>query len=76
MWKIKSKGYKVFIQAMVSLSYTDEEFLRLINYANKIGPYAFYIVDSFGMMKRKVWQDYLYGRTQLKWEYLDWFSFT
>ena len=51
--KIKSKGYKVFIQAMVSLSYTDEEFLRLINYANKIGPYAFYIVDSFGMMKKK-----------------------
>ena len=51
--KIQSKGYKVFIQAMVSLSYTDEEFLRLINYANKIGPYAFYIVDSFGMMKKK-----------------------
>lgn len=51
--KIKSKGYKVFIQAMVLLSYTDEEFLRLINYANKIGPYAFYIVDSFGMMKKK-----------------------
>lgn len=51
--KIKSKGYKVFIQAMVSLSYTDEEFLRLINYANKIVPYAFYIVDSFGMMKKK-----------------------
>lgn len=51
--KIKSKGYKVFIQAMVSLSYTDEEFLKLINYANKIGPYAFYIVDSFGMMKKK-----------------------
>ena len=27
---IKAKGYKVFIQAMVSLSYTDEEFLSLI----------------------------------------------
>ena len=28
--KLKEKGYKVFIQGMVSLSYTDEEFLDLI----------------------------------------------
>lgn len=52
-WKIKEKGYKVFVQAMVSLSYTDEEFLALIKAVNTIGVYAFYIVDSFGMMKRK-----------------------
>ena len=45
---IKAKGYKVFIQAMVSLSYTD-----LINACNEFMPYAFYIVDSFGVMKRK-----------------------
>lgn len=51
--KIKNKGYKVFVQAMVSLSYTDEEFLDLIYRVNKLEPYAFYIVDSFGMMKRK-----------------------
>ena len=51
--KIKNKGYKVFIQAMVSLSYTDVEFLNMIELVNKINPYAFYIVDSFGMMKRK-----------------------
>lgn len=50
---IKDKGYKVFVQAMVSLSYTDEEFLDLIRKVNDIEPYAFYIVDSFGMMKRK-----------------------
>lgn len=50
---IKEKGYLVFIQAMVSLSYTDEEFLELIHIANDLNPYAFYIVDSFGMMKRK-----------------------
>lgn len=49
----KEKGYKVFIQAMVSLSYTDEEFLDLIHRVNEINPYAFYIVDSFGVMKRK-----------------------
>lgn len=51
--RIKEKGYKVFIQGMVSLSFTDEEFVDFIKRANKIEPYAFYIVDSFGMMKGK-----------------------
>lgn len=51
--EVKAKGYLVFVQAMVSLSYTDEEFLSLISAVNEIEPYAFYIVDSFGMMKRK-----------------------
>ena len=51
--KLKKKGYKVFIQGMVSLSYTDEEFLDLIKRVNTFKPYAFYIVDSFGMMKGK-----------------------
>ncbi len=50
---IKKKGYLVFIQAMVSLSYTDEEFLDTIKVANSFKPYAFYIVDSFGIMKEK-----------------------
>ena len=50
---IKKKGYLVFIQAMVSLSYSDEEFLNLISQVNEFEPYAFYIVDSFGMMKGK-----------------------
>lgn len=47
------KGYKVFVQPMVSITYTDEEFINLINRANELNPYAFYIVDSFGVMKRK-----------------------
>jgi 4-hydroxy 2-oxovalerate aldolase len=51
--QIKDKGYKVFIQGMVSLSFTDEEFIDFIRRTNKIEPYAFYIVDSFGMMKGK-----------------------
>ena len=51
--KIKEKGYLVFIQAMVSLSYSDEEFLEMIKIGNELEPYAFYIVDSFGMMKGK-----------------------
>ena len=50
--KIKEKGYMVFAQPMVSMSYSDEEFISLIRKINGIRPYAFYIVDSFGMMKR------------------------
>ncbi|MCM1157450.1 MAG: aldolase catalytic domain-containing protein [Bacteroidales bacterium] len=50
---IKEKGYKVFVQPMVSLNYSDEEFLDIIHKVNEIMPYAFYIVDSFGMMKKK-----------------------
>lgn len=49
---IINKGYKLFIQPMVSISYSDKEFVSLINKTNKLRPYAFYIVDSFGVMKR------------------------
>lgn len=51
--KVKEKGYKIFIQGMVSLAYSDEEFIDLIHRVNEFEPYAFYIVDSFGMMKGK-----------------------
>lgn len=51
--QIKKKGYMVFIQAMVSLAYSDEEFLSMIHRVNEFKPYAFYIVDSFGMMNGK-----------------------
>lgn len=50
---IKEKGYKLFMQPMVSLCYSDLEFLDLVRRANEINPYAFYIVDSFGEMKRR-----------------------
>lgn len=50
---IKEKGYKVFVQPMVSLNYSDEEFLNLVHQVNKLEPYAFYIVDSFGAITEK-----------------------
>lgn len=50
--EIKEKGYLTFIQPMVSLSYSDEEFLEMIRCVNEFEPYAFYIVDSFGEMKQ------------------------
>lgn len=50
---LREKGYKVFVQAMVSMAYSDLEFIDLIKRVNDISPYAFYIVDSFGMMKKR-----------------------
>ena len=58
--QIKAKGYKVFVQAMVSVSYSDDEFSDLIKRINDVEPYAFYIVDSFGMMKRKDLRRFFY----------------
>ena len=51
--EIKAKGYKLFVQAMVSLNYSDGEFLALIDRINQLRPYAFYIVDSFGTMSER-----------------------
>lgn len=50
---IREKGYRVYVQPMVTLAYRDEEFLELVKSVNRIRPEAFYIVDSFGSMKRK-----------------------
>lgn len=51
--KIIEKGYKFFIQPMITLRYTDAELLELIDVVNKKLPDAagFYIVDSFGEMR-------------------------
>lgn len=55
---IGEKGYKVFVQPMVTMLYSDEEFASLISLANDINPYAFYIVDSFGTMNSNVLNHY------------------
>lgn len=44
------KGYQVYVQAMVTLSYSDSEILQMIKEVNKLDVYAMYIVDSFGAM--------------------------
>ena len=51
--KIIEKGYKLFIQPMITLRYSDAELLELIDMVNKELPDAsgFYIVDSFGEMR-------------------------
>ena len=49
---IIDKGYDLYLQPMVTIRYSDEEFRDLIIYCNKYLPEAkaFYIVDSFGQM--------------------------
>lgn len=51
--QIIEKGYKFFIQPMITLRYADSELLELIDIVNKELPDAsgFYIVDSFGEMR-------------------------
>lgn len=46
-------GYEVFAQAVGTDNYTDEEFLHLIDKFNTLPINAFYIVDSFGLIKKK-----------------------
>lgn len=48
--KIQQKGYKVFIQPVGTTSYTDKQLLALIDTVNSINPFAFYLVDTLGLM--------------------------
>lgn len=47
---IKEKGYKLFVQPVDILGYSDRELLDLIDDINEIEPYCFSIVDTFGSM--------------------------
>ncbi len=47
---LMEKGYKVFIQPVGTASYSDASLLALINKVNKLKPYAFYLVDTLGIM--------------------------
>lgn len=50
---IYDKGYEVFIQPMLILTYSDNEIIDLVKLVNHKVPNttSFYIVDSFGQMK-------------------------
>lgn len=47
---IKEKGYKLFIQGVNSLNYTDLELLNVVQMINEIHPFSFGIVDTYGAM--------------------------
>ena len=47
---LSQKGYKVFVQPMLTMRYTDDELNHLIEEANNMKAYALYFVDSYGYM--------------------------
>ena len=51
---IKDKGYKLFIQAISITAYSDKEMLDYVEKINKIKPYAFSIVDTYGLLDRDI----------------------
>ena len=55
---IIDKGYKLFFQPMVMKTYSEIEFINLIEKANSINPYSFYLVDSFGSLDKKEFMRY------------------
>lgn len=50
---LSRKGYKVFVQPMLTMRYTDEQLEYLVNAANEMHAYALYFVDSYGYMTEK-----------------------
>ncbi len=47
---LSAKGYKVFVQPMLTMRYTRQELDLLVRSANAMGAYALYFVDSYGYM--------------------------
>lgn len=54
------KGYKVCVQPVGTATYDDESLLKLIKDVNQIKPYAFYLVDTLGMMYRHEMRRFFY----------------
>lgn len=50
LFKVKKQGYKLFVQSVNSLAYSDKELLELVELINEIEPYSFGIVDTYGAM--------------------------
>lgn len=48
--EVKRKGYKLFVQPVDILGYTDVELIEFMELVNSIEPYCLSIVDTFGSM--------------------------
>lgn len=51
--EVKEKGYKLSINPINIMGYSDEQILWILKQVNEIHPYQFSIVDTFGSMKRR-----------------------
>lgn len=47
---LAAKGYKMFVQPMLTMRYTKQELDYVIDASNEMGAYALYFVDSYGYM--------------------------
>lgn len=50
---LAKKGYKVFVQPMLTMRYTEEELDLIIRESNNMNAYAVYFVDSYGYMQEQ-----------------------
>lgn len=50
--QVKALGYQVFAQAVSITSYQDEELMDLITMVNELEPYAFSLVDTYGLLHK------------------------
>ena len=50
--QVKELGYYVFAQAVSITSYNDEELMELICMVNDLEPYAFSLVDTYGLLHK------------------------
>ena len=55
---IKKAGYKLFVQPMVTIDYSVDEYAGLAKEIAKLEPYAVSIVDSFGYMLKSDFRQY------------------
>lgn len=55
---IKSNGYKLFVQPMVTIDYSVDEYAKLAKDITNLKPYAVAIVDSFGYMIKQDFRNY------------------
>ena len=55
---IKEKGYKLFIQAISITAYSDMEMLEYVQKINEVRPYAFSIVDTYGLLDSRKLANY------------------
>lgn len=55
---VSKNGYKLFVQPMVTIDYSVDEYAALINRVKNLNPYAVSIVDSFGYMIKSDFRNY------------------
>ncbi|MCI5555541.1 aldolase catalytic domain-containing protein [bacterium] len=51
--EVKARGYKLSINPINIMGYSDQDLLWILDQVNRIMPYQFSIVDTFGSMRRR-----------------------